>query len=729
MRALTFPFHPDAFGATVAGQGLSELGAAAGQGAKDLGAVASEYQAINNQNSADSASLKNSIDRSADAETYKTGLRSTLSANPGMDTAAYLRDFLGKQEEARQAIGAGMTNPMAKSLYNNDTRRSAQVLASNLASYTAQTWTAAGIKTADDKITVAQQQMGANYDDPVAQANGLRQIGEAIAAKHRLTGDASDPSADILRAISPVNRNAIAAKIDGHDIDGAKALYSAHAAEMTDDDRAKVEGALKAGVTANMIQDPVHQIYDLGQAPSIPTSGEAGVGTALSAVGAAAYYRSKGLPANEAAALAAQEHAESGNNPNPAGTNDGGAAYGAMQWHGDRQADFQAWAGKPIQQSTLQEQRDFAVYELTQGKRAAVGRQAATAETPEEASDILTRGYTAPADQSPASLAARSSVAAHISSGAAPPAVSFSEPPPRYTPQTDPAIIRDGFLSYNQRVAAAIPDAEIRARFLAVADSRANLTASIANDRQKGVFDALNGYVSGGLPDGRAVSSFEDLPPSMTSQLSPGYTTALRENINRAVAGYGAYHTPAMDTEAARQQGLANTNPALFADPVRNNLITNPNLSAPDRDSLLREQGRLATSQAAQAANSQKLQTLLSDPIVRNTYNTIGLDITGTDAASAQRLSDRRNEFLGALEGVREAMHPDGKPFTPAEARQATAALVLKHSTPLGNMEAFRDISPARNSQVVQALRAEGVANPQPWQILERYRRVFPRGE
>ena len=89
-----------------------------------------------------------------------------------------------------------------------------------------------------------------------------------------------------------------------------------------------------------------------------------------------------GLSVNQAAGLAAQFKAESAYDPTRVGDN--GRAYGLGQWHPDRQATFQQVMGKPIQQSTWEDQARFYIWELQHTERQA-GLRVFTAQTPEEA--------------------------------------------------------------------------------------------------------------------------------------------------------------------------------------------------------------------------------------------------------------------------------------------------------------------------------------------------------
>ncbi|MNT26408.1 hypothetical protein D3C72_1619790 [compost metagenome] len=84
-------------------------------------------------------------------------------------------------------------------------------------------------------------------------------------------------------------------------------------------------------------------------------------------------------------------------NLNPRAVGDNGAAYGAAQWHKDRQENFKAWAGKDIRESSLMEQLQFVNYELTQGAERRAGALLRAAQNAQQAGEIVSRYYERPA--------------------------------------------------------------------------------------------------------------------------------------------------------------------------------------------------------------------------------------------------------------------------------------------------------------------------------------------
>ncbi|WP_338756767.1 phage tail tip lysozyme [Pseudomonas juntendi] len=108
------------------------------------------------------------------------------------------------------------------------------------------------------------------------------------------------------------------------------------------------------------------------------------------------YLRSKGLSETLAKGIAANVQAESSFDPNAVG--DGGKAYGLLQWHPSRQADFAAYLGKNIRESTWQEQLDFAVHEVTKGKERANWENVKNAQSPSDAAYSYSKNVIRPGE-------------------------------------------------------------------------------------------------------------------------------------------------------------------------------------------------------------------------------------------------------------------------------------------------------------------------------------------
>jgi Phage tail lysozyme len=110
---------------------------------------------------------------------------------------------------------------------------------------------------------------------------------------------------------------------------------------------------------------------------------ESAAETASRADDMTAYYRSQGLSAVQAAALVGGFQQES--SLDPTATN--GSHYGIGQWDTGRQADFAKAFGHSMQQGTLQEQMQFALDEMFNGKEGAAGRQLLASKTADQATE------------------------------------------------------------------------------------------------------------------------------------------------------------------------------------------------------------------------------------------------------------------------------------------------------------------------------------------------------
>ena len=122
------------------------------------------------------------------------------------------------------------------------------------------------------------------------------------------------------------------------------------------------------------------------------TGGAQGAGATGGAQAALAYFQSQGWTKEQAAGIVGNLQAESSPDLNPNAIGDGGQAVGIAQWHPDRQANFQQTMGKPIQQSSLNDQLQFVQWELSNTEMSA-GSRLKAAKTAEEAAQIIDRMY------------------------------------------------------------------------------------------------------------------------------------------------------------------------------------------------------------------------------------------------------------------------------------------------------------------------------------------------
>jgi len=126
----------------------------------------------------------------------------------------------------------------------------------------------------------------------------------------------------------------------------------------------------------------------LGGVQNVQSAGTPNAGSASAAM---QFFQSRGWTPAQAAGFAANLQVES--NFNPAAVGDGGRAYGIAQWHPDRQAAFQRWAGRDIRGSTFEQQLEFMQFELTQGNERRAGAMIRQATTPEQAAAFIDQYY------------------------------------------------------------------------------------------------------------------------------------------------------------------------------------------------------------------------------------------------------------------------------------------------------------------------------------------------
>lgn len=117
---------------------------------------------------------------------------------------------------------------------------------------------------------------------------------------------------------------------------------------------------------------------------------------------AIAYFMRKGWTREQASGIVANLWEESNlrreipqTNPK---LNDGGKAYGAAQWHADRQADFKRVFGKDIREASFTEQLAFVDWEL-RNTEASAGKRLGASRSARMSGDIVSRYYERPADR------------------------------------------------------------------------------------------------------------------------------------------------------------------------------------------------------------------------------------------------------------------------------------------------------------------------------------------
>lgn len=135
---------------------------------------------------------------------------------------------------------------------------------------------------------------------------------------------------------------------------------------------------------------------DAWQGDPVGDKRRGGVGKDPAARAAVARFVQMGWSKEQASGLVANMWKESLLNPQAVGDN--GHAYGIGQWHEDRQEAFRKLFGIDIRKSTLDQQLQFANYELTQGNEQGAGRRLRGATNALDAGAIVSRYYERPAN-------------------------------------------------------------------------------------------------------------------------------------------------------------------------------------------------------------------------------------------------------------------------------------------------------------------------------------------
>jgi hypothetical protein len=112
------------------------------------------------------------------------------------------------------------------------------------------------------------------------------------------------------------------------------------------------------------------------------------------------YFKDRGFSDAEAAGLASQIHSESNGRANAPGDFVHGkpTAFGLIQWHEDRQANFKKMYGHDIQHSTSDEQLGFIVHELKVGTERGAQKKLEGVTDPYQAASSLSKNYVRPKD-------------------------------------------------------------------------------------------------------------------------------------------------------------------------------------------------------------------------------------------------------------------------------------------------------------------------------------------
>lgn len=738
----------EAFGASVVGQGLGEVGKAVGQTGDALTAYAQQFQAINNKQAAD-AHWQGTVDKQANIITeYQQN-------NRGMAAADNLGTALTSLEQARNEGSQGLS-PLAQVEYEANTRRNEAAAVATLRTFAATERKTAIIGTSQATIATNQLTAVNAYDtDPATFTGALQAIHNEVTNQTQPGMLGLSPEEAALKEhqdIGAVFQAIIKQKYDAGDIPGAQAVFDARKNDMTFEQATSVAGALRSGARQFVVQSAV-QAYLSGQ-PITDTRPQVGVGSTdyISAVnaheGTAPNPRSSAVGAGQfvngtwltvlksdpsfAADIAGKSDAEI-----LALRGDRSIAERAITAYGNINARALAADGLPTTNATVG---------LAHGFGSAGAATLLRADPSALVSSVLTPAVMA-ANPNLVGKTVQQVVSSYQShygnapwgSGAstapAPPRVT-APPPPAITANEDPAQAKADSDTYIQNwipkvfandpvMAGQVSDALRSAAAVRIQQLQATQTAATARLIQ--AVQANQGSTP--IVD---TGSLRQAYPGASDDLAllpPEAQTRVQSAINSTAAGFGSTRTPAMDANARRLVGMT-------ADQlIHTDLNHIPGgLSQSDYIHFAGLQQSLARSAQDRADRDAKLNTYLSDPLVSTAVNTRWPDANARNDLNTQAGKDYTS-FLGALRTRIDALQAqDGKPPTTKEITPIAQDLLLHQEqwapmagagTAGGAFAAATRVPAAAEADIRATFSSHGVANPTAAQIQQAYQQYY----
>lgn len=635
-----------AFGASVVGEGAQEVGAAAGHTSDELASYAQQFQAINNKQAADTASVNavQALDK----------LRVNYQANnAGMAAYENLPDFYKQVEDTRASFGENLS-PMAKDEFESASRRYVANVQSDVTGFAVGQRKAAVVGSSNAVIQTAQADGAANFDNPDRLDASIAQIAHEVAFQSQPSQLGLTPEQAQSRLHSEVGaifQSGIKQAIDSGDYLKAQGIYATHKEDMTLPQIDQIAGALKVGATAYVSRGFAEDIAN-GIAPK-DTSGLVSPGL----------HAANNNPTNlQPLPGGKQWEGQTGTNGRfatfatpEAGVN---AAVKNLESYGS-QHGIDTLAGIAARWAPVGDgSNDPTAYAAALGKSLGISPTAHIDMTDQAMLHKIVQA------QIPLEGAGGSSAAPTV------------PPPPKITASMDPEQVRADYDTYITQTAHTLygnnPTLEqssiqaARARIsVNIQQVQANQTASYNR-----LFAAIEGGQSGNDPRPLDLASLSSSYPGASNDLSsmpPRMQASIGENLNRANSPYGSFVTPHMTQQAETLTGMSITQPQAFAQAD----LSKYDLSASDRKSFIKLQ---ATTQNKEA-QSAKLNTYLANPVVASVVKT----------NFPQKDGDQYNAFIGALQGQVDALQlKEGKPPTQQEISSVAQTLVTSKGGFLG---------------------------------------------
>lgn len=611
-----------AFGGTVAGEGLQELGAAAGKASDNLAQYATYTQNIVNKQASDERGY-------ATAQKMGAAFAQWRENNQGQQATLSLPDLqksmLDMHTEGKQGL-----SPVAADMYDDLSRRYMLSFNNEASIYAAQQWREGTNKSADAAALNAADLYAKN---PVPENDALLQHAAATSAAIRLGPlglKPDDPQIknQIVQYLSPAYAARTEQLYNSGDVSGARMFMEEHKDSLTVQAYHQLDSALRVKSQANDIHAEGHAIVTGGPVP-------------LSA----------DKLFNDGVIMQ-----ETGNHPGLVNPDTG--VQGVGQLKPETAQEMATKLGVPWKPELMTEKTPEAAAYQRQLSRAYFDE--AWQKSNGDPVRTLEYYYGGPNQKQwgPDTKKYIGDVLARTGGGQQLP------PLPRDPSWTAAEYVGRSELEIDKRLNVLYPgvdNAERRYQIKQAAIQEVGTNAKILAAQQGDNFDKVENYI---LQNPSAdVSTVKSALATEWSQLPVGY----QRRLEGYTAQQNAMETPTRQLNFQGLLGLSVTDPSKFIDPTKTD-IRGQELSSSERNYLMKLQANLGRNEQAKADRQNLLQKYLSDPIVAAKVKT-------TWPTADDKNSDGYRQFLGALDSRISLAAPDGK-VTPEIVRKTAADLL-----------------------------------------------------
>lgn len=631
----SIPSSAEDFGAGL-GQALARLGGSEKEAADMLQQHQLFMGALNNKAQADAAASDYTGQADQIVTDYKTNQR-------GGNALPALNDTITKLQELRKTTQGTLENPIQQEQFNSDSRRVLNAAISSVSSHASTEQNRFVKESSISRISSAAQAYASNPSeeaeinlDTVAKKESMflakmegmpDEVGETMYRKN-----ISQAYVDVARSMAA---NA--------DYDGAKNFLTDRRDRMDPKMFSDMMIQLRPGLIANDVAQLADQSLD--QAKGTPNTDRA-----------MKFLMGHGLDRAHAAALAGNFMEESNLQENPKGDNDGGHAYGIGQWHEDRQKAFEAWSGKSIKDSTLEEQLAFSLHELKEGDFKEAGAKFFASKDMKEMMGTLVRGYELPADQSDRQVNAR---LAHAQSIAAGSVASMSGGPMTSVQLKElaPKVLANARDNADRLHPG---DAEFQDRVEQRSMGQLQREISVAQDREWNAYQqAFQAIDQNGIEDSATLLK----QPGMADAWNT-LPLAYRRSLDSYMKQKATAITPEREMEIARLNGLkAEAGAGVSQDFLKEDVLADSNLPMKDRLRFAVAQSQMRAHQYQAEESDRIANKWMHDPSVvvqlqgmgaKNSRDPIARQFQGvlTDRVHAWEMTNQKVPTDADMKGI-----------------------------------------------------------------------------